>query len=500
MIPSTTSTLLAQTMVTVLLILFICTVNSITLDATTSDAFITVSTNSNTAISGTSWSITTPSTSYPNEWGLALHLSSDKYGFQSDSSISTISIKLNGWCNTGECDVLYGFGVENKYIAFMHDFDGGVRPYNTANPLGGVFIAPHCHSTLHSGDIINIFPPTSVTNYLPTDIRLALSNGNNENWETLTSIPNYNVWPVQFDITNDNINDISILTFYSPTFPNGIECIFNESFPVNKDFKFGIIPDVNDESFTIEQININNINTGQFSFGFFVGVSGVNNARSSGTLTMTLYWDLNIYQCVLTPSKGNAWILCDSNHNTFIFYEECLTEPEYKMHLSLPSDDGLWIDKLIINQYNMNYTFDIFCSLLNFKPTNTETTNCTEWDIPQWSWICMDIDNNCNQYQSLDITFSDTNQVFVETPQSNNAYIPNLCKMSTLNPIILPTISPTLFPTLIPTKLPTISPTLNPTISPTLIPTISPTLIPTKVPSNNPSIQPIKLPTIYPTQ
>eukprot|EP01083_Nonionella_stella_P292136 993710_1 len=99
-------------------------------------------------------------------------------------------------------------------------------------------------------------------------------------------------------------------------------------------------------------------------FGF--RTYNITGAASTGTITMTLWYNLNIYQCTVTPTSQNNDYGCFSNEWTLLGTSEC-SSPEYKIMIANPSaSDAVWIGSLTIQDMDDTYwSSDSWCIPIN---------------------------------------------------------------------------------------------------------------------------------------
>merc|ERR1712129_206260 len=82
----------------------------------TSDAYVTAEIGDFTVTDSEKWSVR-PDTAPENmEWGIQVALDGVTYGM-SPSGVTTLDFEISGVCLSNECDVLFGFGSEEHYVA-----------------------------------------------------------------------------------------------------------------------------------------------------------------------------------------------------------------------------------------------------------------------------------------------------------------------------------------------------------------------------------------------
>ena len=180
----------------------------------------------------------------PDDWAVTLTLSGD-YTFQ--SSVHTVTVEISGFCRVVQCDMFLGFGSSDKYITFLTDFDGGVRTNMdvSASETKGSSIYPACGGALGVGSLSEILNGSSDLHEDAgqSDIRVALAGGNVSDWYLLTSDPNDETWPITLNITNDVASNQVTFSFVSDTL--NLECIYNDTFPLDEDVILGLQSDIN---------------------------------------------------------------------------------------------------------------------------------------------------------------------------------------------------------------------------------------------------------------
>ena len=83
---------------------------------------ITYSLGDGVSVVGSAWWISTDSLPV-DSWAIALTLTAE---YRFSAGISEISVTLNGECQTTECDLFWGIGDGDKFMALYHDMDGGM--------------------------------------------------------------------------------------------------------------------------------------------------------------------------------------------------------------------------------------------------------------------------------------------------------------------------------------------------------------------------------------
>jgi len=208
--------------------------------------------------------------SYDNplyDWALKLNLAGEKYSFKPNIDESSITISIDGECETNECDVYFAFGIgsNQQYLTFTTDLDNG-QAVSGAN-LGrrqGILIYPNCqikNSSIATGDPSTLIP-TDELKY--QSIRSALSGGDVDNFQLLTTTANGENFPITFQFENNDILDTFIFRFSSPTFSdnNILECQYDSSVATGGDFNLYLSPDGDNEILRIKTIEINGVSTG----------------------------------------------------------------------------------------------------------------------------------------------------------------------------------------------------------------------------------------------
>ncbi len=141
-------------------------------------------------------------------------LGQDEYGLRNNNINSRIKITINGYKNSDECDVFYGFSFgNNKYLTFVQDFDG--ENYDSPAGRKGIFIYP-------SGDAINELATGDVSTLIPTQepyfswagVRNAVSGDDYNNFGYYSQ-QNGDEWPVIFEFINNMIDNTLTVKFTS---------------------------------------------------------------------------------------------------------------------------------------------------------------------------------------------------------------------------------------------------------------------------------------------
>ena len=163
-----------------------------------------------------------------------------------------------------DCDMFLGFGSSNKYITFLTDFDGGVKSKVNDLSTRGISIYPACGGSLGVGSLSDILSGSSdlakEEGLIGRDtIRMAMAGGDAENWHLLTEDTNKETWPITLNITNDVASNQVTFSFVSDTL--NLECIYNDTFPVDEDVVVALQSDinkndVNNDDIFIEYISI----------------------------------------------------------------------------------------------------------------------------------------------------------------------------------------------------------------------------------------------------
>ncbi len=171
-------------------------------------------------------------------------MDSTRYGFI-ENGVSMISFEINGKCINNDCDLYFGFGVDNKYFTLLSAIKGTWATSSNADGKAmGLGIYPNCTQNavgLASGQVLNIIssPPNQRTD-------LVGGGDPDEIWTELSPIAGtlgYE-WTVNIDIINDDMND-QLIFQYDDGFRD-VSCTFDESFVIDQDFNVGIIQDDND--------------------------------------------------------------------------------------------------------------------------------------------------------------------------------------------------------------------------------------------------------------
>ena len=257
-----------------LLLSFYIVLNAFVIDPATVDEYATVRLlhdprGLNKIVNNSFWKINQDINDPLYDWSLELTLDYQQYGFRNiDNNVngSTISIEINAFDVTNECDGYFAFSIgDQQYFTFVTDFDG----YFNAN-LGdddgtgsneGIFIYPNCNSdSIISGNasqlISNISQPMS-----SSKIRDALSGGDDANWYKLTTIQNGNNFPITFNLINNYESNTFTFEFISPTFDGtvnqSLKCQYNSSVPTDEDIKLYLSTDLGNETMAITSFSIN---------------------------------------------------------------------------------------------------------------------------------------------------------------------------------------------------------------------------------------------------
>ena len=193
-----------------------------------------------------------------NDWGLVLTLDSAEYSFR-DRDGSSISISMDGFCSSRQCDGYFGFSIgDEEYFTFVTDFDGSfnVNSGSGLPVLNGIFIYPGCgSSSIESGNPSELFPSPDLNMGL---IRDAFSGGDHTQFHSLSEMGNGENFPITFELINNAQSDSFIFKFSSPTFTTPLECRYNSSVGIHKDFKLYITPDiVGSETLLITKFDVN---------------------------------------------------------------------------------------------------------------------------------------------------------------------------------------------------------------------------------------------------
>ena len=155
-----------------------------------------------------------------------------------------------------ECDMFLGFGSSNKYITFLTDFDGGVKSNMDGTNTKGISIYPACGGSLGVGPLSGILDGSSDLHEDAgrDDIRMAMAGGDSENFYLLTEDPNEETWPITLNITNDVASNQVTFSFVSDTL--NLECIYNDTFPVDEDVVVALQSDINGNDVNKDDIYI----------------------------------------------------------------------------------------------------------------------------------------------------------------------------------------------------------------------------------------------------
>eukprot|EP01084_Bolivina_argentea_P071613 130141_1 len=206
------------------------------------------------------------------DWGLELTLEAKKYGFNVGKE-SMISISIDGYCpgdNNRECDAYWGFQFgDTSYIAFFNDFDGHLHVIKKDGPQGkrqnGIFVFPETNTNLKSGDISDNISQIKKGKLKFNSLRSAVAGGDDGNWYRVSRIFNGDIWPVRFEIINNDNNNELTLKFFSSTFESGIIMKYNYEYDeklTNKPFKLFLTPDGGNEWIKIKSFEIKGSNVG----------------------------------------------------------------------------------------------------------------------------------------------------------------------------------------------------------------------------------------------
>ena len=186
-------------------------------------------------------------------------MDAEEYGFQEGVDGSTISIEINGFCTTNECDAWFAFGFGGQqYFTFVTDLDGKYDiNLQDGDERTGIFIYPACEQSIVSGDastLISDIPESDFTKY---NFRDAFCEGDEDNAERLSTTQNGEEFPLEFTITNNANEGTFEFQFTSPTFSgnNALTCTYN-AVDTCQDFTLYISPDTGDEELKIKYITI----------------------------------------------------------------------------------------------------------------------------------------------------------------------------------------------------------------------------------------------------
>eukprot|EP01084_Bolivina_argentea_P110836 197840_1 len=181
------------------------------------------------------------------DWGLEVVLNGNIYGFE--PGISTVSIDLDGYATTNECDLFFAFSIGDiEYLTFMTGVDGNLIERNNT----GTFIYPPCGSTnIANGAATTLIPVSNLSQF---SLKNALAGGNMNNWHHLSS-DNENNTQLSFTLINNVITNTFTVRFQS-SYSTSTECTYNSIVPMLQDFKMFISPGVFDEEYKIRSINV----------------------------------------------------------------------------------------------------------------------------------------------------------------------------------------------------------------------------------------------------
>ena len=171
-----------------------------------------------------------------------------------------IEISIDGYCISRECDGYFALSIGDKqYLTFVTDFDG----YYDIN-LGdggrrsGIFVYPQCGSnSIVSGDPSGILPST-VSDFTRPNLRDSLSEGEDDNFDRLTTQQNGEKFPIIFTLINNDITNTFTFRFRSPKFSgtNELSCTYNGAVDTCQDFKLYITPDGGKETLKIKDFTV----------------------------------------------------------------------------------------------------------------------------------------------------------------------------------------------------------------------------------------------------
>ena len=213
----------------------------------------------NTVTSNNTWKLLQNRNNPLYNWGLILTLNAEEYSFR-DRDGSSISISIDGFCGTSQCDGYFAFSIgDSQYFTFITDFDGYFNiNAGTGNPeKTGIFIYPSCGSnSIISGNPSGLIPTSDLTQ---VSIRNALSGGDVTQFDQLSSTQNNENFPIKFELINNAKSNSFIFKFSSPTFTTPLECRYNSAVNIHKDFKLYISPDggIINEILNIKKFNVN---------------------------------------------------------------------------------------------------------------------------------------------------------------------------------------------------------------------------------------------------
>ena len=187
-----------------------------------------------------------------NNRGLVMTLKAEKYAFIPNIDGSSLTISVDGFCSgQKQCDIYFGFSIDDEqYFTFVTDLDGGMQ----INGRKGIFIYPECGGAIETGDPSELIPTDDFTH---NTLAEALSGGDGDNFDRLTTSNNKENLPLTFELINNDLEGTFTFRFTSPAFSgdNALECEY-DAVVTGKDLKVYISPDGGDEIINIESITI----------------------------------------------------------------------------------------------------------------------------------------------------------------------------------------------------------------------------------------------------
>eukprot|EP01084_Bolivina_argentea_P174226 301795_1 len=176
------------------------------------------------------------------------------------------------------------------------------------------------------------------------------------------------------------------------------------------------------------------------SFGFKTSIDGGTNSD----ILLTLYWNLDVFQCTIQPSQSSTEYLCEMNNpkNSIISCFNNQFDSLYKLHIDNINNhtNTLQIESIIVlNEFNYDYGINKFCINLNSSHLgkNLISNNCSlisdnGISYKMYQNICL---NNIDCNPSVDISFNFTNYAIVTSG--------TMSSLLTCSPSKSPTLAPT---------------------------------------------------------